>query len=63
MPQPAPDKTIPNKNSCKKILVVEDDKDIAHLLSPHLKDLSYDVVITDDGEGGWRLAAGQRGRL
>ncbi len=48
---------MPNKTNCKKILVVEDDKDIAHLLSLHLKDLSYDVVITDDGEDGWRLAS------
>lgn len=48
---------MPNKNSCKKILVVEDDKDIAHLLSLHLKDLSYDVVITGDGEDGWQRAS------
>ncbi len=48
---------MPNKNSCKKILVVEDDKDIAYLLALHLKDLSYDVVITGDGEAGWQLAS------
>ncbi len=48
---------MPNKTSCKKILVVEDDKDIAHLLALHLKDLSYDVIITGDGEAGWQLAS------
>ncbi len=48
---------MPNKSSCKKILVVEDDKDIAYLLALHLKDLSYDVVITGDGEAGWQLAS------
>lgn len=42
----------------KKILVVEDDIDIAHLLELHLKDLSYDVVISGDGEAGWRQASG-----
>lgn len=40
----------------KKILVVEDDSDIAHLLELHLKDLSYDVVVTDDGKHGLELA-------
>jgi DNA-binding response OmpR family regulator len=40
----------------KKILVVEDDKDIAHLLQLHLRDLSYEVVITADGEAGWQMA-------
>lgn len=48
---------MPNKSSCKKILVVEDDKDIAYLLALHLKDLSYDVVNTGDGEAGWQLAS------
>lgn len=48
---------MPNKSRCKKILVVEDDKDIAHLLALHLKDLSFDVVITGDGEAGWQLAS------
>lgn len=46
-----------NKTNRKKILVVEDDKDIAHLLALHLKDLSYDVTLSDDGEAGWRLAS------
>jgi len=48
---------MPHKTSCKKILVVEDDQDIAHLLELHLKDLSYDVVISGDGEAGWQLAS------
>lgn len=41
----------------KTILVVEDDKDIAHLLKLHLNDISYDVVITGDGESGLQLAS------
>ncbi len=45
------DKIVP-----KKILVVEDDQDIAHLLQIHLSDLSYDVSITGNGEAGWQLA-------
>jgi len=48
---------MPNKIKGKKILVVEDDRDIAHLLELHLQDLSYDVVITGDGEAGLRLAS------
>ncbi len=47
---------MPTNMYSKKILVVEDDKDIAHLLQLHLKDLSYDVVVTSDGESGWQLA-------
>lgn len=39
----------------KKILVVEDDSDIANLLKLHINDLSYQVVITHDGENGLRL--------
>jgi DNA-binding response OmpR family regulator len=45
------------KTLAKKILVVEDDRDIAHLLELHLKDLCFDVVISGDGESGWRLAS------
>lgn len=33
----------------KKILVIEDDVDIAHLLELHLQDLSYQVEIISDG--------------
>jgi len=48
---------MPNKSSPKKILVIEDDKDIAHLLDLHFTDLNYDVVNTADGETGWKLAS------
>ena len=41
----------------KRILVIEDDKDIAHLLELHLKDLSYQVEISDDGELGLNKGA------
>ena len=33
----------------RRILVVEDDRDIAHLVELHLKDLSADVTIVHDG--------------
>ncbi|MBE9568020.1 MAG: response regulator, partial [Proteobacteria bacterium] len=45
------------KEHSKKILVVEDDRDIAHLLELHLRDLSYEVVVSGDGETGWQLAS------
>lgn len=41
----------------KKILVVEDDSDIANLLKLHLSDLSYEVVITSDGNSGLQLGS------
>ena len=41
----------------KRILVIEDDKDIAHLLELHLKDLSYQVEISADGELGLNKGA------
>jgi DNA-binding response OmpR family regulator len=34
------------------MFVVEDNKDLAHLLEIHLKDLSYDITIAFDGEKG-----------
>ena len=43
----------------KKILVIEDDGDIAKLLKLHLNDLFYDVVITDDGAKGLELGLRQ----
>ena len=41
----------------KKILVVEDERDIADLLVLHLKDIAHDVVLASDGHEGMRLAA------
>jgi DNA-binding response OmpR family regulator len=36
----------------RRILVIEDNKDLAHLLEIHLKDLSYQVDLTFDGDNG-----------
>ncbi len=37
----------------KRILVVEDDHDLARLLSVHLTDLDFDVNTTFDGQSAW----------
>jgi DNA-binding response OmpR family regulator len=37
----------------RRILVVEDNKDLAQLLDLHLRDLSYDVDLAFDGNAGW----------
>ena len=37
----------------RKILVVEDNNDLARLLELHLRDLTYDVDLTFDGDAGW----------
>jgi len=37
----------------RKILVVEDNKDLARLLELHLRDLAYDVDLAFDGDAGW----------
>jgi len=37
----------------RKILVVEDNKDLARLLELHLRDLTYEVDLTFDGNAGW----------
>ena len=36
----------------RTILVVEDNKDLAHLLEMHLRDLSYNVELAFDGDHG-----------
>jgi len=43
----------------RKILVVEDNKDLARLLELHLRDLSYDVDLTFDGDAGWTQITSQ----
>jgi len=53
---------MPTKIHRKKILVVEDDRDIAHLLDLHLKDLCYNVVISNDGEGYVHISSGISGK-
>lgn len=37
----------------RKILVIEDDKDLARLLDLHLRDLTYEVDLAYDGDAGW----------
>jgi DNA-binding response OmpR family regulator len=37
----------------RKILVVEDNKDLARLLELHLRDLTYEVDLAFDGNAGW----------
>ena len=37
----------------RKILVVEDNKDLARLLELHLGDLHFDVDLAFDGDAGW----------
>ena len=43
----------------RRILVVEDDRDIAYLLNLHLRDLCDEVVQAFDGPGGLALAQAQ----
>ena len=42
----------------RRILVVEDERDIARLLALHLNDANFDVSIASDGHEGMRLAFG-----
>ncbi|MFC1822528.1 response regulator transcription factor [Thermodesulfobacteriota bacterium] len=44
----------------RKILVVEDNKDLAHLLEIHLRDLSYQVVLAFDGNTGLTRAKAEK---
>ena len=41
----------------KRILVIEDERDIAELLRLHLDDLGFSVTITGDGNSGLRQAS------
>lgn len=43
----------------RKILVIEDDRDIAHLLQLHLRDLHCEVDLSHDGALGLELARAQ----
>jgi DNA-binding response OmpR family regulator len=40
----------------RRILVIEDNKDLAHLLEIHLRDLSYEVDVAFDGDKGIAMA-------
>ena len=44
----------------RKILVVEDQRDIAELIAMHLRDLGYQVDVVDDGRAGFEAAASGR---
>ena len=43
----------------RKILVVEDNKDLARLLELHLRDLTYDADLAFDGDAGWAQITSQ----
>jgi len=47
----------------KKILLIEDDKDISHLVALHLEDEGYDVEVSSDGESGLPKALSGRFHL
>ena len=40
----------------RRILIIEDDKDIAHLVELHLKDAGHGVTVANDGNAGLELA-------
>ena len=40
----------------RRILIIEDDKDIAHLLGLHLRDTGYEVGLAHDGNDGLHQA-------
>jgi len=44
----------------QKILIVEDNKDLAYLLEMHLRDLSYEVDLAFDGDHGLSKAGDQK---
>src|SRR5208283_2341746 len=44
------------KQMTRKILVIEDDKDIAHLVELHLRDAGHEVRVVHDGKVGLELA-------
>lgn len=44
----------------RKILVVEDNRDLAHLLEIHLRDLSYDIDLAFDGNEGLAKADAEK---
>ncbi len=48
------------KGTHKRILVIDDTKDILQVLSRRLDSWGYDVVTADSGEEGLRLAHEQR---
>ena len=49
--------------SRRRILLVEDEQDIAELVTLHLSDLCDEVVVAGDGHDGMSLATSQRWSL
>ena len=49
----------PSRGLISKVLIVEDDQDIAHLVELHLRDAGYDVDIAYDGRAGLEQALAQ----
>ncbi|MGA8260498.1 MAG: response regulator transcription factor [Arenicellales bacterium] len=49
------------RHASRRILVVEDNRDIAHLVRLHLRDASYRVDIVEDGAEGLARARGGPG--
>lgn len=45
------------KQMSQKVLIIEDEEGIVHLLNLYLKDAGYDVVIANDGADGLALHA------
>ena len=43
----------------RRILLVEDERDIADLVALHLNDLCDEVIVANDGHEGMRLARSQ----
>jgi len=43
----------------RRILIIEDDRDIAHLVDLHLRDLDCETQVAHDGTTGLELALGQ----
>lgn len=46
-------------SAASKVLIVEDDRDIAHLVELHLRDAGYEVTVTYDGRLGLEQALSQ----
>lgn len=48
------------KNGPSKVLIVEDDRDISHLVELHLRDAGYDVHVAFDGSAGLEQALAKK---
>src|SRR3990172_9547992 len=44
------------KRMPSRVLIIEDDKDIAHLVALHLRDTGYEVSLAFDGKAGLEQA-------